>query len=154
MNSSRNLPDSVCGFVPSLQRLTYLTVKLPTPITVPCCLCSAVQYLMSLENSFSKRCLLLSFQYRSPMKTSRMKMRSREPTMVPTIIPALFGAVKSAWITRNYSLRSSVTERNKVWRIHYTVLFLLSGAVGTAVFGLWPFKVKKMSTLHVTHFMK
>lgn len=56
---------------------------------------AALQYLMSLENSFSKPRLLLSFQSMSPMKTSRMKMRSREPTMLPTITAALFGAVNT-----------------------------------------------------------
>lgn len=49
-------------------------------------------YLISLENSFSGWNLLLSFQKRTARKASRIKTRSREPTMVPMITPARFGA--------------------------------------------------------------
>lgn len=51
-------------------------------------------YLISLEYSFSWWSLLLNFQLKMAMYTSRTKMRSREPTAVPIITANLFGAGK------------------------------------------------------------
>lgn len=51
-------------------------------------------YLISLEYSFSSWSLLLNFQLKMAMYTSRTKMRSREPTAVPIITANLFGAGK------------------------------------------------------------
>lgn len=47
------------------------------------------------------------------MKTSRTTMRSREPTVTPTITAALFGAAKSVRRARNYSLRGLWHKRIK-----------------------------------------
>lgn len=51
-------------------------------------------YLISLEYSFSMSSLLLNFQLKMAMYTSRMKVSSREPTVVPVITANLFGTRK------------------------------------------------------------